>query len=232
MNSVWHFPNGYSGFDCQACAGRIRELESWIASAAAQLGELEKQIADLRQRQAEAQSRIGEMQSRIEDLQSKPPLHVEYHFDQLKVSRLDGTLNIGISPNAKGDVDSFDVPAPGTWQTPAVGTAGSEPLIPRLIKLGNDMFDKEAAADLAAAASKNGVSFPASEIQMVTKDVRDQLGPRIQYYARTSPLPEETGEKAIADWEREVIGKVRKDVRAAFENYAAKRAPQPPQERP
>ncbi|MDG0789806.1 spore germination protein GerPC [Cohnella ginsengisoli] len=230
MNSVWHFPNGHSGFDCQVCAGRIRELESWAGSAAEQLKEFQKQIDNLRQQHAEAQSRIGEMQTRIEDLQRQPPVHVEYHFDQLKVSRLDGTLNIGISPNAKGDVDSFEVPATGTWQTPAAGSEGPESFIPRLLKQGREMFDQEAAADLAATAAKNGISFEASEIGRVTEDVKAQLGPRIQYYARTTPLPKESGEKALADWEREVIGKVRKDVRAAFENYAAKRVSQTPPE--
>jgi len=95
MNDPWYEygapPNGPSWTDAvQALERKLKELEERLDTAEKKLAELE----------------------------SKPPLHVEYHFDQLKVSRLDGTLNIGLSPQAMKDVGSFEVPAPGMWTVP------------------------------------------------------------------------------------------------------------------
>ncbi|MBB6731607.1 spore germination protein GerPC [Cohnella zeiphila] len=75
---------------------------------------MEKRLEDLA-------GRLDAAEKKLEELQGTPPVHVEYHFDQLKVSRLDGTLNIGLTPQAMKDIDSFEVPVPGMW------TAASPP---------------------------------------------------------------------------------------------------------
>ena len=51
------------------------------------------------------------MEQKITELQSRPSVHVEkleYKFDQLKVEKLEGTLNIGLNPtDLQGDRGLF-----------------------------------------------------------------------------------------------------------------------------
>lgn len=104
MNNPWY---GYSASaDGQLLYQRIQELEQRLEQSIRRTEQLEKELAELR---------------------SKPPIHVEYHFDQLKVSKLDGTLNIGLSPQAMKDIESFEVPAPGMWAEPAPAGSPTAP---------------------------------------------------------------------------------------------------------
>ncbi|MEK0314294.1 spore germination protein GerPC [Cohnella sp. 56] len=218
---MWHYPYGQAGDDCTS---RLTALAAQVQAAEAQIAALRQQITALTQQQEQTQAQVAQMQTRVEDLQRKPPVHVEYHFDQLKVSRLDGTLNIGLSPNAQSGVDSFDVPVPGTWQTPAVGSEGAEPFIPGLMQQGNDFMNTNAPADLSAIASQNGMSLQPAELRAVLGDVTAQLGARIQHYARTVPLPANGGEDELNAWRQGIMNKVKKDIRTAFENYVNRRA--------
>lgn len=219
LSSVWHFPQIHSANECRDCSAKISEIESCLKTIYAQMGQLRNEHLTL-------QSQITQMQRQIDDLQRKPPVHVEYHFDQLKVSRLEGTLNIGLTPNAQGEFDQFDVPAPGTWQTPPAGQDGPEPFIPQLLRHAGEYFDKEALSELTSAASEKNIALQAEEIRRVAEDVKSQLGPRIQFYARTTKMPADLTENAVAQWELDIIGKVKLDVRTAFENYLTKRKPQ------
>ncbi|MDG0813227.1 spore germination protein GerPC [Cohnella rhizosphaerae] len=222
MNAVWYYPS--QGQVCDEIAKRLQTLEAQMQAATDRIGSYEQQIATLTQQQTQMQAQIAELQTRVEDLQRKPPVHVEYHFDQLKVSRLDGTLNIGLSPNGQSGVDAFDVPTPGMWQTPAVGQEGPEPQIPGLLSEGAEFMNGEAPANLSALAAQNGLDFQPSELRAVTEDVKAQLGARIQYYARTMPLPEKAGDRELAAWRQSVMDKVKKDILTAFDSYVRRRA--------
>ncbi|CAI6054754.1 spore germination protein GerPC [Cohnella sp. JJ-181] len=228
MNSVWYYPP--HGQACDDIARRLHALETQAEAGNAKLAGYEQQVAALTRQLEQMQAKIAELQTRVEDLQRKPPVHVEYHFDQLKVSRLDGTLNIGLSPNAQSGVDAFDVPAPGMWQTPAVSQEGPEPMIPGLVQQGAQFMNDDAPADLSALAAQNGLTFQPSELRAVTDDVKAQLGARIQYYARTMPLPEQKTDQELAAWRRSVMEKVKKDIRTAFENYVQRRVAQSAEE--
>ncbi|WJH34793.1 spore germination protein GerPC [Paenibacillus sp. CC-CFT747] len=58
----------------------------------------------------EVEARLAKLESSVASLQDKPQTRIDkidYHFDQLKVERLDGTLNIGITPGKDG-ADSIE----------------------------------------------------------------------------------------------------------------------------
>ena len=51
----------------------------------------------------------------MQELTEKPPVNIEridYHFDQLKIERLEGTLNIGLNPSDLQNMDEFRIPTP------------------------------------------------------------------------------------------------------------------------
>ncbi|MED1202480.1 spore germination protein GerPC [Heyndrickxia acidicola] len=57
---------------------------------------------------------IEKLSNEIQTLKEKPPINVEkieYKFDQLKIERLDGTLNIGLSPTDLGNIEDMGLPA-------------------------------------------------------------------------------------------------------------------------
>lgn len=222
MNSVWYYPHGQP----EPWLARLQALEEQCRAYAARVDALERQLSDAKQREDQLQAAIAGVQSRLDEVQRQPPVHVEYHFDQLKVSRLDGTLNIGISPGpgSGAGVESFEVPAPGMWQTPSVGSEGAEAHIPGLLQQGAAFMDQEAPADLSAVAEQNGLAFQPSELRRVTEDVKAQMSARLQYYARTTPLPEQPGDGGLAQWKQDVLNKFKRDARAAFENYVRRRA--------
>jgi spore germination protein PC len=113
MNYPWH---GYAApADSQLWAQTVQTVQT-----------MEKRLEELA-------GRLDAAEKKLAELQDKSPVHVEYHFDQLKVSRLDGTLNIGLTPQAMKDVDSFEIPVPGMWTpgpTPS-GASESGPAAPQ-----------------------------------------------------------------------------------------------------
>ena len=77
---------------------------------------------------------IENLSSEIQTLKEKPPINVEkieYKFDQLKIERLDGTLNIGLNPSDLGNIEDLGLPAaqatppPPFLNTPAFKSAAA-----------------------------------------------------------------------------------------------------------
>ncbi|CAM3789337.1 spore germination protein GerPC [Cohnella lubricantis] len=104
MTQTWYGPP--QPFDWQAWFERFRQLEQQLQQAVSQIEDMTREIAELK---------------------SKPPVHVEYHFDQLKVSRLEGTLNIGLSPQGLQNMEPFDVSGAGNWSPPYAPVPGTVP---------------------------------------------------------------------------------------------------------
>jgi Spore germination protein GerPC. len=81
-------------------------MYDWQGAIRQLAAEIERQKKQIRQLEEEK----DKIWKEIERIRSRPPLHVEkidYHFDQLKVERLEGTLNIGINPGQLQDMDEF-----------------------------------------------------------------------------------------------------------------------------
>jgi spore germination protein PC len=69
---------------------------------------------------------IENLSSEIQTLKEKPPINVEkieYKFDQLKIERLDGTLNIGLNPSDLGNIEDLGIPAAQASSAPPFLTA-------------------------------------------------------------------------------------------------------------
>lgn len=81
---------------------------TWVTQVQQTLRHQQEQIAFL-------QKRIDMLMAQLKAAEAKPTYHIdkiEYQFDQLKIEKLDGTLNIGIQPSGDGsesDIDQFIV---------------------------------------------------------------------------------------------------------------------------
>lgn len=83
-------------------------------------------------------------QQEMEKLKNEPSINIEridYQFDQLKIERLEGTLNIGINPNDLKDLDEFSIGQPQF--PPPTSHFRNEPFIEKLEKRLNDYLEQE-----------------------------------------------------------------------------------------
>ncbi|MBB6673402.1 spore germination protein GerPC [Cohnella nanjingensis] len=172
------------------------------------------------QRLQTALAQIDAMQRQLDDLQKKPPIHVEYHFDQLKVSRLDGTLNIGLTPQGQqGDVDSFETPVPGMWNPPAQPQDEMADQIGTLQQQALAFMDQDAQAELERLSAQHQTPLEREQAQAVIQDVKAQLRARVHHYARTSPFPQTGRDEEKIQWRDGILQKTKRDVLSAFDAY-------------
>ncbi|MEH7078355.1 spore germination protein GerPC, partial [Bacillus velezensis] len=82
----------------QSVSSYLQNLNSFVQQQAQQIQELERQLK--------------EFQNEISTLKQQPSTRIdrlEYKFDQLKIERLEGTLNIGLNPTDPNAVQNFEV---------------------------------------------------------------------------------------------------------------------------
>ncbi|WP_027085095.1 spore germination protein GerPC [Cohnella panacarvi] len=174
-------------------------------------------------------AQLQSLQKQLDDVRSKPPLHVEYHFDQLKVNRLEGTLNVGISPQGMPDIESLETPGSANWsvqQAPANddGQDADDPLS----RMQNDMYrymDSEGTQALIAIESRYGVSLDDAHRARIVQDVRGQLRERVRYYVTMKPYPDKGTDEEKRRWDDEIKTKTTRDINGAFAAYLQKIAP-------
>ncbi|THF72592.1 spore germination protein GerPC [Cohnella fermenti] len=173
----------------------------------------------LEQQLQQALLRIDAMQREIDDLKNRPPIHVEYNFDQLKVSKLDGTLNIGLTPQAMQGVDSFEVPVPGMWSAPPQPEDQAAARIRELQREAIAYMEREAPTIIDRTAAQMGARIDGQHRKLIVDDISAQLNERVHYYARNAPYPANGAEEEQSKWRLGVMEKTKKDIGTAIRRY-------------
>jgi len=166
--------------------------------------------------------KMQEVQKQLDEVKSKPPLHVEYHFDQLKVNRLEGTLNVGMSPPGMPGIESFETPDPACWKPDAGPVDESETQLRGLQREMNAFMDQEAADALVSLERQYGIPLDEEHRRKVLQDVKNQINERVRYYAKTAPYPAQGTEEERQKWAASVKDKTKRDIQAAFSAYLYK----------
>jgi spore germination protein PC len=170
---------------------------------------------------------LANMQKLLDDIKNKPPLHIEYHFDQLKVNRLEGTLNVGLSPQGIQDLESFEAPNPACWK---VDSDQTDDIVPHIRSLQNEMsnyMNENAASTLIAMEQQYGISLDDNHRSRIIDDVRKQLDERVHFYARTASYPFKGTDEEKQMWNDSVKEKTRRDIQGAYSAYLSKQRQQP-----
>ncbi|GBF72619.1 hypothetical protein PA598K_00882 [Paenibacillus sp. 598K] len=166
----------------------------------------QQQLQTQTQKVAELERQVCELRARLDTLGDKPAYTIEkleYHFDQLKVERLDGTLHIGMMPpgaESQGQMDQFTVTpaypkppivaqpgstAPGSQPQPgAVDTtsAANDPLWQRL----EHYMRHEAPQVLERIAEQRQLPLDHHHSRLILEDLGRQAMPRLAYYRETA----------------------------------------------
>jgi spore germination protein PC len=184
----------------------------------------------------------GKMAKLLEELRGKPPLTVEYHFDQLKVEKLEGTLNIGLSPAGEqleqwvvnGETPGAAAPeAQEGLETAEDGQEqddGGEPLSMPAERSREFLYaavrdevyryiDERGPKEMDRLEQQYGCITGTELRKFVLSDIRSQVDGRIQYYLAQAVDAERSTPEDIR---RQTAAKVIRDINTALENYYRK----------
>ncbi|MFB1050056.1 spore germination protein GerPC [Paraliobacillus sp. JSM ZJ581] len=119
--------------------------------------------------------RINELESQQKNVPSHTTIEkLEYHFDQLKIERMDGTLHIGFTPEDLANVEDFSVPLKQQERR----LNQPHPLLSQL-----EEYIYQVGPTLLDQMSKD-VNRPIDETKknLIIQDICKQLSERIAFY--------------------------------------------------
>ncbi|MGG1685000.1 spore germination protein GerPC [Pseudalkalibacillus sp. NRS-1564] len=169
-------------------------------------------------------NRIKMLEDMVDDLRnschelSKAPKtnieKIEYKFDQLKIERLDGTLNIGLTPNGGADVlDDFTVNG-GNGMNPS----NIPPEAIQSIQQNIHSYMKKGAIQHLGELEKK-YQYPLDDPyrHFILNDIQKQLDQRINYYVnqQSNRSPESSTEQLV----EEVTNKLKRDITNGMEAF-------------
>lgn len=190
------------------------------------------QVQQQAQRIAELERQMCELSARLKCMDEKPSYTIErleYHFDQLKVDRLEGTLHIGMTPpggEALGEMDQFTVtPAypqpPGATSAamPSPQTAQASPWPPddELRQRIDHYLEHAAPAVLSQLAAQRQLPIDPHHGRLILDDLKRQALPRLAYYRET--VHRDSGGTPPAD---DIAARTIRDIEEAMRQYVAR----------
>lgn len=153
------------------------DFYSFINQLASQLKRHEEKLTKLEKAHAD-------VMKTIETLKNQPPINVEridYHFDQLKIERLDGTLNIGLNPQDFQEMDEFSIPTPHFRKEQS---EKSKVQLNQLQDKFNTYLEKELPLFIEKAKKEMGLELDESYAAFIQEDIRRQLPERLAFYSQ------------------------------------------------
>lgn len=172
------------------------------------------------------QDKVCELEKQIEDLtkdmkkvKDQPTTQIQYSFDQLKIERLDGTLNIGLSSESDGKnmVDDFMVGG----ESIAVGNGGKRPEpvsstreYTEILANLEEYLSVEAPLDIGRIEETQEHKLDEAYRELIINDIRTQLPGRLEHYLQKYPPQNQEGVLLVEN-------KVKGDVYKGIEHFIA-----------
>ncbi|QGQ98648.1 hypothetical protein EHS13_29085 [Paenibacillus psychroresistens] len=144
----------------------------------------------------------------IESLKKQPSSTVdkiEYNFDQLKIEKLEGTLNIGISPAPGKSIEDLSIDGKSLNERTAELNQETNHFRQIQTKI-NQYLDTEVPVELQTLSKQYNLVLDYEKHTFIIEDLRNQIDERIRYYH---------SEAAITD-------KVKKDIWSGLNQYLSK----------
>ncbi|MGM0880603.1 MAG: spore germination protein GerPC [Bacillota bacterium] len=177
------------------------------------------------------ETQVAALCEQVKQLETRPAYNIEsieYHFDQLKVEKLDGTLNIGMTAPGSGE-ESFpgSIEQLAVTKPPQVFPSAAPAITPQagpyndIYAEMNRYMDSEAQQRLLAYENELGIPLDPYHRRIIIEDVRKQVPTRIQYYLQRS-VGKPEGQQEANDTESivsSVLAKTIRDADAAMLTY-------------
>jgi len=197
--------------------------QAWALKVQHTIQELEYTVAELQQQ-------LKQLNDRLEKVEKKPAYNIEsieYHFDQLKVEQLDGTLNIGMTaPGAQGGligdqnpIEQLSIPQKGKF-TKNDDMMKMNPNVDydNIFSNMKTYLGKEGITMLKMLENQYRIALDPYHRQNIIEDIEKQLPNRIRFYAEmaASQSPERLSKEQL---EQEVLNKTKHDSERALQAY-------------
>ncbi|UCZ51454.1 spore germination protein GerPC [Bacillus shivajii] len=160
---------------------------------------------------------ISQLQKEVSELkENQQPANIEYKFDQLKVEKLEGTLNIGLSPqNGAQSIEDFTVNQNDLHVRSDENYSNIYENIKRTIYhyLENDCYQI-----LNEFEIKHKYELDQMYRDFIINDVKKQIDRRIEYYLNKVNLNTETNEEQT-EIVKEITIKVKEDINNTLDSF-------------
>ncbi|MFD1039006.1 spore germination protein GerPC [Virgibacillus byunsanensis] len=157
------------------------------------------------------EEKIDQLERKVQEKSNNTVEKVEYHFDQLKIENLNGTLHIGLSPNDLNNIEEFDVAQTNKNQpTPP-------PLKQTLMSELNGYVQETCPSLIQQLSDQYNRPIDEEYQTMMIQDIAKQLPQRIAYY-------EEEAKKTIRTESDEqlkeyITNHIKKEINHSLTNY-------------
>ena len=187
------------------------DILSIINQMAAHITKLQEKVKSLEK----ANKQLTEQ---IESIEKQPPVTVEridYHFDQLKIERLEGTLNIGINPQDLQNMDEFGIGLP-----PNIPNTPNQISTEEKMRLQDAIFqyvDEEVPIIVEDTKKQLGLRLDDSYTHFIQNDIQKQLPNRLEYYL--NKLLNEKRHLPFDEIEKQIIQLLKADIEKAVHSF-------------
>ena len=165
------------------------------------------------------EQRLLLLENRLKELEQQPRTtieRIEYKFDQLKVETLEGTLNIGITPNNAGNVIEDFAVQPEKTVVPK-----PEPVLFRNIQEKvHNYLEKEAKETLKRFEKQYAHRLDDAYRHFILQDIARQVDERIRFYLHQKMnngyVPTSDNDETVVN---EIFQKIKVDIEQSLDLF-------------
>ena len=173
------------------------------------------------------QTTIQELSKTVNELKMEKPTTIQYKFDQLKIERLEGTLNIGLKPDGVSDqIEDFAVQNQGLhvdherYSMAENSDSETDRDLQKhiLVEIQNNIdhyFNESIYNDLLTIENKYNQNLDDAYRQFIINDIRRQIPSRVEYYLHVYSDRSPNQDTVI----EQVLDKIHKDIHQALEMF-------------
>ncbi len=187
-------------------------MDSWTHY----LDQLHQLVEKQTQKMRELENRVDHLQNQMESNQ-QPSTNIEkieYNFDQLKIETLEGTLNIGLSP--QGGVGIEDLGLEEQPFPPKLNTGQS--VKEKIVKELEDYMNQQGPPLLQSMSRDYGQQFDESYQQFILHDIQKQLGDRVNHYLQQGDFSNSNG-MVTEEQKQAIIQEVKNEIHSSLHQF-------------
>lgn len=183
-----------------------------------QIDLLQKTIQQQMERLNEVEKELEQLKKDLSQASKRKPVQierVEYHFDQLKIETLEGTLNIGFTPQQDSAfIDDLSL-GQQVKEAPVLQNPLQKNVFARVRRRVYHFLDARAPEEISKLEDKYSTVLGQTYREQMIADLRKQVDKRIGYYIHRQTLTSEHQEQV----EQQVYEQTVTDVLQALERH-------------
>ena len=182
--------------------------------------EMKKYLEKQEQRILTLETEISSLKTKLQQLTTEKPVtieKIEYKFDQLKIERLEGTLNIGVNP---GEIEEFNNPSvSGIMSSTAdTFTPDQREMVSNQISAEVSAFiDRELSEMIAQHEKQMNLRFEGQYDNFIKEDLFKQLPERIEFYLNNHPYNKNV--EQANEYTEKIIEQIKTDISQAIYHF-------------